>query len=349
MKSRFFVISIVFLNFFSLVIADEPSSAQISHTDFQAVDSYGEGVYVATDKVVLEGVVLNRPEDMLDWRANYFDEPGTWAMGAEWQFYFQGEGQDHAGTAVWMGQNYHNSTIPNAQGYDNQAWLDELLRLNPDPNNTYTLLPGDRIRVEGFYKFFRGKMNINEQHSADPNLDFTIELLERGGGVPLPDVVSLDELKDSDDNFIFDPTRQSGCEYYQGRMIRINNVRLCGPQGPSDPFDPDDWYPNSDVITVTDGTKSFPVKIGLGEGIFSNSYVKLNDSFDIIAIMDQEDSSDPYKSGYRLWICSYDGNPYVLADRSIFRQVLPADINIDGAVNAADFALLAMEWLEQWQ
>ena len=267
----------------------------ISHTEFQAVNGAGEHTYAGTDRVTLEGVVLNQPADMLDPTP---DETITqmYNMGGQWQLFFQGEGDDHAGTAVWMGQLYSNLPWVALDGsYSDAEWVAELTRLN-----TAQFAPGDRVRVTGYFLSYQGKMNVNEQHSKSPDNDFTIELLEAGAGLPKPEPVTLDDLKDEDDRFIFDPLREVGGERYQSRLIKITDVSVVDPNG---------WGPYGE-LTITDGVKTLPVKLGRGTGIYAGSF-NLTEPFDIIGILDQE--SPNLVDGYRLYVMNYDGNGHVLA------------------------------------
>lgn len=273
----------------------DPTEAFVSHTEFQAVDGAGEQTYVATDKVILEGIVLNAPADMLDPTP---DESITelFNLGGQWQIYFQGEGDDHAGTAVWLGQLYNNLpwVMPDG-GYTDEEFVAELTRLNEAQ-----FCPGDRIRVTGYFLSYKGKLNINERHNKNPDHDFTIELLERGVGLPRPEPVSLAELKDDHDRFVFDPDRLWGGEYYQSRLIKIEDVNMVDPNG---------WGPDGE-LTVTDGHRTLPVKLGRGNGIYAGSY-NLTEPFDVIGILDQE--SVDLRGGYRLYVMNYDGNGHVLA------------------------------------
>ena len=267
----------------------------IPHSEFQAVDASGEHTYAGVEQVTLEGIVLNQPADMLDPTA---DDSITamYNLGGQWQFFFQGEGDDTAGTAVWMGQLYNNLPwVALDGGYTNAEWVAELTRLN-----AAQFAPGDRVRVTGYFLSYQGKMNVNEQHSNDPANDFTIELVEAGVGIPQPEVVTLDDLKDENDAFIFDPTRQTGGERYQSRLIKIADVTMVDPNG---------WGPYGE-LTVTDGVKTLPVKLGRGNGIYAGS-CNLTEPFDIIGILDQE--STDLTGGYRLYVMNYDGNGYVLA------------------------------------
>jgi len=267
----------------------------VSHTEFQAVDATGEQTYVGSDKVVLEGILLHQPADMLDPTP---DDSITelFNIGGQWQIYFQGEGDDHAGTAVWLGQLYHNLpwVMPDG-GYTNEEFVAELTRLN-----AAQFSPGDRIRVTGYFLSYKGKMNINERHNDQLDHDFTIELLQQGVGLPQAEVVPLEELKDDQDRFVFDPDRLWGGEYYQSRLIKIEDVNMVDPSG---------WGPDAELV-VTDGHRTLPVKLGRGNGIYAGSY-NLAEPFDVIGILDQ-DSAD-LKSGYRLYVMNYDGNGQVLA------------------------------------
>lgn len=315
------------------------SAQTVSHLDLQAVNASGVGTHpsiTSPDKIILEGIILNRPEYMLDGTANYNTIP--WNLGGQWQIYIQGTETDHAGTALWMGQNYGN--LPFGSGrYTNQEWLNELYRLNHDPATGHRFMPGDKVRVTGLAKFYGGKTNINERHDTDPANDFTIELVAIGKGLPTPEVITLDQVKDANDNFIFDQTRQTGCEYYQGRLVRVNNVSF---------VDPSAWAPNA-TLTITDGTRTFPVKLGIGPGIatYAGENYNLSQTFDVIGIFDQEDGTLPHTEGYRIWVVNYDGNGSILADGcDLYGVFSPADLNKDCLVNLADLALFSQDWLK---
>ena len=314
----------------ALVAAAQAAStvASVTHSEFQAVNASGEQTYNATENVILEGILLHNPADMLDPTP---DDTITelFNISGQWQIFFQGEGDDHAGTAVWLGQLYNNLPwIALDGGYTNDEFVAELSRLN-----AAQFSPGDRIRVTGYYLSYSGKTNVNEQHNNNPDHDFTIELVQRGVGLPRPEVVTLDDLKNDDDNFVFDPTRQTGCEHYQARLIKIEEVSFS---------DANDWGPGADLI-ITDGIKTFPVKLGRGNGIYPGSN-NLTEPFDIIGIMDQE--STDLTGGYRLYVTNYDGNGSVLASREHRLADKPGDINLNGAVDFDDFAKLAEDWLK---
>jgi len=311
-----------------IIVRADPTVDEVTHSEFQAVNATGEQTYHRTDTVILEGILLHNPAEMLDPTP---DDTITqqFNLSGQWQVFFQGEGNDHAGTAVWLGQLYNNLPwVPLDGGYSNQEFIAELSRLN-----AAKFCPGDRIRVTGYFLSYNGKLNINEQHNKDPDHDFTIELIEQGVGLPRPQVVALDELKDDADEFIFDPDRERGCEYYQGRLIKIEQVYF---------VDAKDWRPDGE-LSITDGIKTFPVKLGRGNGIYAGSN-NLTEPFDIIGIMDQE--SADLTGGYRIYVMNYDGNGSVLASREHRRADRPGDTNLDDMVDFVDLARLAEDWLE---
>ena len=325
MKSFIVLVAVLTLALVGVVQAD-PTVGQVTHSGFQAVDGSGEQTYNATDKIILEGILLHNPADMLDPTPDDTITE-TFNLGGAWQIFFQGEEDDHAGTAVWLGQLYNNLPwVAPDEGYSNEEFITELSRLN-----AAQFSPGDRIRITGYYLSYNGKLNINEQHNKNPDHDFTIELVERGVGLPRPEVVVLDDLKDSDDEFIFDPNRQSGCEYYQARLVKIEDVYF---------VDANDWGPNGELV-ITDGSKTFGVKLGGGNGIYAGSN-NLTEPFDVIGIMDQE--SPDLTGGYRLYVMNYDGNGSVLAGREHRLADKPGDINLDGVVDLVDLIKMIEDW-----
>jgi hypothetical protein len=317
------------LMFATAAKGSEPTVADVNHWELQAVDEDGYGTYSATDKVILQGVILNNPEDMLD------PTPGNNSyMGGQWQIYVQGEGNDYAGTAVWLGQYY--SRVSSSDDYTDEQLLAELCRINHDPCTGYTFAAGDRVKVTGWYKFYKGKTNVNEKHDVNDFFDFTIELLEPGVGLPQPEVITLNDVKDANDDFIFDASRLTGCEYYQGRLVRVSDVNI---------VDPNDWAPDS-TLTIKDANGlTLPVKLGIGDGF--SRYECPSGQIDVVGIFDQESTGYTVcKDGYRIWVTNYDGNGLVLMDRGHPRGRLSGDINNDFGVDFKDFAELAADWLE---
>ena len=147
-------------------------------------------------------------------------------------------------------------------------------------------------------------------------------------------------MKDESDNLIFDQSRLLGGEYYQGRLIKIEDVNFADPAEAME-----NWKPNGEFF-VTDGTRTFPVKLGRGNGIYAGSN-NLTEPFDVIGILDQESSSwTNLKDGYRLWVMNYDGNGSVLASTEHRRADKPGDLDLDGIVDQEDVLKLLEDWLK---
>ena len=111
----------------SAALAVEPTP--VTHWDFQTVNADGISSFDYTPyQVVLEGILLNNPEMWLDPTPD--PTVASWFMGGQWEIFVQGEDNDHAGTACWMGQNYYNG--PGDESYTNEEWLTEIETLRLD-------------------------------------------------------------------------------------------------------------------------------------------------------------------------------------------------------------------------
>jgi hypothetical protein len=278
------------------------------HSAFQAVDAEGRATFPLTGPVKVCGVLLNAPEYMLD------TIPGASGfIGGQWQVFIQavdrpdfpGDDGDFGGTCLWLGQ-YIGRVSGNhpAGSYDNLEFQAEMDRLNRDPITGHLFRPGDwveiRARAPGLP--YKGKTNINEQHSKAPEADFDLVLVEPGVGLPEPTQLTLADLKDSNDDFIFDPSRTSGCERYQGTLVSVADVTFLDTGG---------WGPGV-ALTILDGTgRTFPVVLGLHPGFEESG--RPTGPFTAVGIMDQEDNDgdDGLKDGYRLWLMRYDGTDVV--------------------------------------
>lgn len=311
----------------------------VNHWDIQAVSSTGAppaGYPYFADRVRFQGVVLNRPAYMIDASV----EPNN----GEWQVFIQGLDGDHAGTALYMRQD--NQSVSGTGIYTDAQWDDELDRLNHDNTDTdYVFVPGDIVEVEGLLKFYRGKANLNERHDTNPDNDFTVTLIEPGYGFVEPEVITLSDVKDGNDVDIFDPNRTSGGEFYQSRLVRINDVNIA---------DPENWGPDTDrgalgTVTIRDATgRTLPVKFGIGRGF--EIYDAPTGQIDVIGIFDQEapgsfQTGFDLTAGYRVWVCDYDGNGKVLADRRGNITNVQGDVNYDGRVDLVDLAVMSGGWL----
>ena len=86
------------------------------------------------------------------------------------------------------------------------------------------------IRANGSL-FYGGMQNVNEEHTTGPTYQFTISLVSSNFGLPAPQVISLSSvistnLSATGHYDIFDPTRATGGEHFQGMRVRINGLTL---------------------------------------------------------------------------------------------------------------------------
>ncbi|RJP27486.1 MAG: hypothetical protein C4527_12880 [Candidatus Omnitrophota bacterium] len=149
---------------------------------------------------------------------------------------------------------------------------------------TYADVPlqvGDRVRVTGLTGSFGGKTNINERHNKDQKFEI-VNLGHVGEPTPMP-------ITDLAAAIQFDHTRQTGGEYYQGRLVELQNVHIV-----------DGVWENGGMLTVADpagGTMQVELRYS----------TKIPDSpqpegiFNIVGVFNQEDTETPHTEVYLLW------------------------------------------------
>lgn len=146
--------------------------------------------------------------------------------------------------------------------------------------------PGDRLRVTGLTGHFGGKTNINERHNADQK--FEITFLSTGNtltSIPISDLAAATA---------FDPTRQSGGEFYQGRLVALRNVEIVAGE-----------WSNGSVLTVQDSQGGqMPVELRFSARIADHPQPA--GPMTILGVFNQEDTEAPYQEGYVLWPRSID-------------------------------------------
>lgn len=280
-----------------------------THARLQAVHQDGTSAWTGSFPFRLRGVLLNNPEDLLDPQPAFLPwNNGAHAgqLGGQWEVFLQAvDPGDRGGTACWMGQNYGNLPwLRNSDlSYSNRAWVSEILRLEHDPETGHRFRAGDLVEVTVNQSlFYAGKRNINEGHSIDPQYDFSLTLLSAGYGLPEPEWVPLSELVHPDDGNpetseeIFDPTRATGCEHWQGMRVRIPGLQMA-----TDPaltnrlgmryFGTNGWNPelpwDQRRCTVTDGAGRY---FTLRHPRYSLGPVPTG-VFDAIGILNQESGS----------------------------------------------------------
>ena len=148
-----------------------------------------------------------------------------------------------------MAQNYGNlpwEPHDGSDSYPDAAWTTEVARVSHDPATGYAFRKGDLVTVTANGSLFYGGMqNINEEHSTDPAYNFTISLVCSNYGLPTPEVISLSSvigtnLSATGHYDLFDPTRATGGEHWQGMRVRISGLTLVTTDG---------WITNSDWST----------------------------------------------------------------------------------------------------
>ncbi|HUA67255.1 MAG TPA: hypothetical protein VMA13_01795 [Candidatus Saccharimonadales bacterium] len=237
-------------------------------TNLEAVDDMGVSTWNGSFPIVLTGVLLTDPSEMLDSTPDYLgwdDGANAYNLGGQWQVFVQViTNNDRGGVECWMGQDYGNLPFEPHDGsdsYSDEEWSNEVYRVSHDPTTGYAFRKGDLVTINANGSLFYGGMqNINEEHSTDPAYDFTISLVATNYGLPSPQVISLSSvistnLSATGHYDIFDPTRQTGGEFYQGMRVRINGLTLVTTNG---------WNTNSDwdsrYCTATDGEgRQFPL------------------------------------------------------------------------------------------
>ncbi len=263
-----------------------------THASLQSVTATGTSAWNGTYPFAVTGILLTDPTEMLDSTAN-FQPASVGTMGGEWQIVVQAAFPgDQGGTVCWMGQNYALRRSPGLDeySYSNEAWNAEIARLNHDPATGHTFRKGDLVSITtNGSLFFGGKRNINETHKVEPELNFTMSLVASNYGLPEPAVLSLASLMRTNDNDtatsedIFDATRITGGERWQGTRVRINGLTLVTTNG---------WNPTyawgNRLCTVTDGENR----------LFTLRHPRYNlgaaptNAFDAIGILNQESGSN---------------------------------------------------------
>ncbi|MBN1393826.1 MAG: PEP-CTERM sorting domain-containing protein [Pirellulales bacterium] len=315
------VLSVCFFLFSSRAAVADDTYSYIYHSYYQSVfddgaaawpDDNGDGSLETPYPITLIGVVINNPEDMLDYVYDGETNPAP-----KWQTFIQalpGDEYydsttgvtytltgDYGGTALYMMKNNYGSS---AEHYTPSEWLAELARIGGA-----TLKCGDIVRVDALAPgmSYRGKYNINEKHKKSDDYNFSITVI--GSTTPTAADIDLTYLKNPDDGFIFDDSRQTGCEYYQGSLVHLEGLEWIGGDWTKLGSD-DAVVAVRQLIDVEEGEDyylTFDLVVGLDDDLYDASIVSAIESgakFDVTAILDQEDSvgDDGLKQGYRLWL-----------------------------------------------
>lgn len=204
----------------------------VLHRHLQAVTATGTTAWAGSFPFTIRGVLLNDPEEMLD---PAYDPTAT-AMGTTggiFQVFFQAvDPDDRGGTALWMAQNYEalGPWVPPGNDYGAE-WTNEMRRVMYDANGR-RFRKGDQIEVTARKAlFYDGKLNVNENHRIAASNDFDVVLVKPNAGLPQAEVLTLADLVTAGTNQIFDATRETGGEHWQGMRVRLDGIRLLDTNG----------------------------------------------------------------------------------------------------------------------
>ena len=198
----------------------------VSHWDLQSVTSTGTSAWVETFPFTIQGVILNDPEEMLPVAFNP-DATGT-SNGGQYQLFIQAVAAgDRGGTAIYMAQMSYIA----GNNYDETGWSNEMRRVMYDENGR-KFRKGDLVEVTARKAlFYNGKRNINEAHRTLEENNFDVALVRPNTVLPQAEAITLADLKNADNSAIFDATRTTGGEHYQGMRVRIDGIRLTTTNG----------------------------------------------------------------------------------------------------------------------
>ena len=259
------------MNLHTLTLAAFLAAGSVRAETFQnleAVDTNGFSTLTGSYPLTVMGVILNDPGEMLDATPDtipWNNGAGAYQLGGQWQVFVQSVlPGDRGGVECWMAQDYGNlpwEPHDGSDSYTDSAWMAETTRVSHDPVTDYAFRKGDLVTITANGSLFYGGMqNINEEHSTDPANDFSFSLVCSNYGLPSPEVISLSSvistnLSPTGHYDIFDPTRTTGGEHWQGMRVRINGLTLVTTDG---------WNTNSDwstrYCTATDGEgRQFPL------------------------------------------------------------------------------------------
>ena len=199
----------------------------LTHRELQAVNEGGTNTWNGPFPFTIQGIILNDPEEMLP--VEYVPDAAETSGGGQYQMFIQAVGEgDRGGTALYMAQR---SRLPGEHYEQQEEWEAEVDRVLYDMDGR-KFRKGDVVEVTARQAiFYNGKVNINKAHRTTPDNNFDIALVKANAGLPKAEPITLADLKDGNDEAIFDATRMSGGEFYQGVRVRLDGVRLTDTNG----------------------------------------------------------------------------------------------------------------------
>jgi len=212
--------------------------------NLESVGTNGVSTWKGTLPFTVTGVLITDPGEMLDSTPNFIpwnSGAGMYQLGGQWQVFVQASfSGDRGGAECWMAQNYGNlpwEPHDGSDSYSDADWTANVNRVSVDSTTGHAFKKGDLVTVTANGSLFYGGMqNINEEHNIDPSLHFSISLVVSNYGLPAPETISLSSVMQTNDSSvahadIFDATRTTGGEHYQGMRVRINGLTLVTTDG----------------------------------------------------------------------------------------------------------------------
>lgn len=256
--------------------------------DYQAVKADGNGSHplvnapaydafenlIVGNRVTIEGVALNSMSEI--WKAD-----GPMSL---YSIFIQDEIRDRGGIQVWAG---------------NYGWYHPPVVWRPAQYVPFSA--GDRVRVTGFLGDNRGKVFINDRHTNDLDVCFTVEVIGHSG-MPEPELIP----SIANCNY-FDQSRIDGGERYQTRWSMLHNVEVVS--GP---------WENGGRLTIADTTGNVGLFLA-PMGDFSATPAPTS-KITIVGIFDQEDYGT--------------GNPPNLIFHGSYRMILKNSSDIAASLNS---------------
>lgn len=252
-----------------LLIALSVSCTADTIWGYEAVDADGIGTHPLVAS--FSSGTFSVPEEMVTVEgvalAGYNEVSNPDSSGGYYTAFMQETTSNCGGIQIWAGSWFYGSLW---QSYRQSYYIN--------------FQAGDRLRVTGYLAdAHRGKVVINHLHTAIPSYAFTVEVLDHPG---LPEPVLITNV--SDCNY-FDQGRAGGGEYYQTRYMRLYGVQVKSGT-----------WASGQLLTVGDASGNVGMLLS-GVKDFSDS-ANLKGSLSVIGIFDQEDTTVPCTSNYRIWV-----------------------------------------------
>lgn len=267
-------------------VAVSAQTSVVTHVELQAVTTNGASAWVETFPFTIRGVIVNDPEEMLP--PTYHPEATGTSNGGQYQMFIQAAAPgDRGGTALYMAQ----MSFIAGNNYSEAEWNSEMQRVMFDGNGR-KFRKGDLVEVTARKAlFYNGKININKAHRTTASNNFDVALVKANVGLPQAEAISLEDLKAADNSALFDATRATGGEHYQGMRVRLDAVRLANTNG----WGQTNW--SDRVCTVADAsgrtlTMRMPLT-DLGDPPATSTY------FSATGILNQEGGNT---NGYELFV-----------------------------------------------